>query len=79
MTVWIVIKDIYGNGQMDDFGVYTDHTSEIVGVFLNERTAEEFRDNMLNESEMEIIPTNEELDPFTLYIDGIVERWEAIE
>ena len=78
MTVWIVIKDLYGT---DNSG-FTDHTSEIMGVFANERKAEDFRDDMLNKSEYEIVshvPYGEELNPFTIYIDGVVEGMEVIE
>ena len=80
LTVCIVIKDLYGPNLRNDFGQPTDHTSEIVGVFTDERKAEDFRDNMLNESDYEILPHNEELDAFTTYIDGIVEYgWEVAE
>ena len=73
MTVWVVIKDVYGTNLQNDFGQFVNHTSEIMGIFSDEREAEDFRDDMLNESDYEILPYDEELDPFTTYIDGIVE------
>ncbi len=76
MQVWIVIKDLYGNDLETDLG-RVDHTSEIVGIFTNEREAEDYRDAMLNKSELPIFPNGEDVDPYTTYIDGIVESCEV--
>ena len=75
MEAWIVIKELYGRGMTNDFGQPVSHTSEIVGIFSDELDAERFRDDMVNESEYEILPTESdaELDPEEIYIDGIVE------
>lgn len=79
MTVWIVTRVLYAGdcSLCDDFGHPVNTTSEVVGVFDDELKAENFRDDMLTESDLEILPFDEELDPFTRYIDGIVESAEV--
>lgn len=78
MTLWLVIKDMYGPNLVNDFGHKVTHTSEVVTAFADYDEAEHYRDDMLNESEYEIYPTDEEdIDPEETYIDGIVESLEV--
>ena len=78
MTLWLVIKEMYGPNLVNDFGHKVTHTSEAVTAFEDYDEAEHYRDDMLNESEYEIYPTEEEyIDPEETYIDGIVESLEV--
>lgn len=78
MTLWLVIKDMYGPNLVNDFGHKVTHTSEVVAAFEDELAAEHYRDDMVNGSEYEIYSNDEEdIDPEETYIDGIVESLEV--
>lgn len=78
MTLWLVIKDMYGPNLVNDFGHKVTHTSEVVAAFEDELAAEHYRDDMVNGSEYEIYPTEEEnVEHDVVYIDGIVETVEV--
>ena len=73
--VYVVVKTLYAMdcSLVDDFGNHVNCISELVDVFANEQDARETQESILNLSEFDIVPCDDEFDPDAVYIDVTIE------